>query len=148
MKHATTWRRLAASLATLGMLGTATAVLAPSASADVTCMFGGSTMTVKVTDGTAAIGRSGNNLTVNGVPCGLATVTSTDTIDIKGTPGYETVDLAPGLAPGKTAEAGDDEIEVKIDLGANSKPGNGQVVVLRGTAGKDRITIGAAGANV
>ena len=86
----------------------------------------------------AEIDRSGDQITVNGVPCDGATVGNTDTIDVTGSSATrEQVRLRPGLAA--------------LDVHVNPDPPSDGVVdsaVLFGSDGDDRIVIGSEGANV
>src|SRR5687768_7162003 len=72
-------------------------VAAAPASAAVTCVFSGAIVTVTTTANgdTATISRgtggNANKILVNGVQCGTATVTTTDTIRVKGATGDQTV---------------------------------------------------------
>ena len=82
-------------------------------------------------------GSSGNDpITVDGEPCGAATVTTTDTIDFQH--GHLVLDLRPGpLAPGRTDEEGSsDEIEV-VTTGAYEP-----LVTVRAGDGPDDIVAG------
>ena len=99
--------------------------LAPTASAVVTCGFVGSTATVTfgAAGESATILRSGNAIFVNGVACGLATVTTTDDIvvaDASAIAGSQsvTIDLSGGrFEPGLTGEGGADPVdEIEIDI--------------------------------
>ena len=97
-------------------------LLPSSASAAATCAFDSAaaklTVNMSGTDDTV-LRRSGNAIQVDGVACGAATVTNTDTIEVTGGLGAQRVivELAGGqLAPGKTAEAGStSEIEIVVD---------------------------------
>ena len=98
---------------------------AASAQALVTCTydaaFHGVAVSLIADTDSAALVRSGNAISVNGVNCGAATVNNTDTIWISGGFGHRslTIDLSGGaFAPGATSEsAGDSEIEIFSDLG-------------------------------
>ncbi len=136
------------ALTTLGLLG-----LAAPAGAAAVCTFDPTTGIITVTlaaSETATISRVTDSIALDGVPCGVATVTTTETIQVTGTgPGDEvTIDLSGGaFAPGKTAEAdgGDSEIEFVVDLGSGTPIGK---VHLLGSAGSDAITIGDGGVNL
>lgn len=132
----------------LGIVGLAT----PSALAAAGCAFDEPTATVQISlsGGAAAVlGRNAAAITVDGTPCGTATVNNADTILVTGSgagqPDDFTVDLAGGpFAPGSAPETdgGEPEIEISVDL-----PGGGLVQV-QGGAEADVITFGAAGANL
>lgn len=92
--------------------------------------------------------RSGDAITFDGSPCGDATVTNTDTINVAA-PDVDTfegltVSLAGGqFAPGKTAEAdGTDEIEINTALSTD------EPLVVVGTSGPDTITMRGYGADL
>lgn len=132
----------------LGTLGLAT----PLANAAATCSFDEPTAAVQVTlvgGAPGVLSRAADAITLDGSACGTATVGNTDTISVGGTgqgqPDDFTVDLAGGpFAPGLTPETdgGEPEIEITVDL-----PGGGLVHV-EGGPEADRITFGAAGANL
>jgi len=94
---------LLAAVLILAVVGLATPAQA------ATCTFTAPTATVDVPDGdVTAIARSGDAITVGGVPCGTATVTTTDTIVVN-TPGFPlevAIDLTGGpFAPGASTRA-------------------------------------------
>lgn len=136
------------ALTTLGLLG-----LASPAGAAAVCAFDPTTGIVTVTlaaSEAATISRMADAIALDGVACGTATVTTTDTIQVTGTgPSDEvTIDLSGGaFAPGLTTETdgGDSEIEFVVDLGSGTPIG---AVHLLGGAGSDAITIGDAGVNL
>lgn len=125
---------------------------APAATAQATCTFDEPTgvLQVSLVGGAAAVlARATDAITLDGVACGTATVTNTDTILVTGTgagqPDDLTLDLAGGpFAPGLTAETdgGEPEIEISADL-----PGGGDLRI-GGADGNDVITLGAGGANL
>ena len=93
--------------------------------AQSTCSFDPATATVTVTaKGTAADLRaivSTGAIRFDGVQCGTATVTNTDTIRIVGTDHSNVAMLTGTFAPGLTPEAdGASEIEIEIDMGADA----------------------------
>ncbi len=135
-------------LTSLGLLG-----LSVPAGAAAVCAFdpvsGIVTVTLAASE-SATITRITDSIALDGAPCDVATVTTTDTIQVTGTgPGDEvTIDLSGGaFAPGKTAEAdgGDSEIEFVVDLGSGTPIGK---VHILGSAGSDSITIGDGGVNL
>lgn len=113
----------------------------------VGCSHGGGVMTVQTsTDETATVSRSGSSLTVNGVTCGPATVTNTDTVlwDDLDAGGGETfvIDLSNGpFAPGMTDELGTSD-EIEFDLSSDPQVLTGDFVFVFGTSGPDTITAG------
>ncbi|MEX0743136.1 MAG: calcium-binding protein [Actinomycetota bacterium] len=117
----------------------------PAAAA--TCVFAPPAVTVDVGAGeTATIGRSGDDITLNGVTCGGATVANTDTIAVTtaGVPTEIAIDLTAGpLAPGLTPEADGSEIEITIDL-----PSGTPTLRILGSSVVDRIVAGADGVNL
>ena len=83
-----------------------------------------------------------NRITVNGTPCGAATVTSTDTIAVTGDSQAQDlkISLNPGgsFQPGFTNEAGtSDEIEFTVNLGGGS-----DTVTVIGTDAINRFVFG------
>jgi Ca2+-binding RTX toxin-like protein len=126
-------------------------LVAAPAAAVPTCVFDGPTATVTVAVGngeTATIARSGEAITLDAVPCGVATVSTTDAIVVNATgiPAAVVIDLSGGdFAPGLTTESdgGNSEIEFSINLPAGSP----LVRVAGGSAG-DNIVAGAAGLNL
>ncbi len=113
-----------------------------------TCAFDLPTHTATITmvGGTAAVSVASGKLMVNGIVCGDATMTSTDTITVIGSAGNETVNLklpTGGFAPGATGEGGMPEIEIDMALGAGV-----DTVIVTGSVGADHVTIGAAGINL
>src|SRR5688572_19608735 len=112
-----------------------------------TCLFVPPTVTVDVGGGeTATIGRTGDDITLDGAACGGATVANTDTIAITttGVPIEAVIDLTGGpLAPGLTPEADGSEIEITINL-----PTGTPTLRILGSSGVDRIVAGASGINL
>ena len=112
--------RLRSATAALALL--AVTVLPHTAHAASDCSLDGTTLSV-VGDDEASIGRIGDNLTVEGVPCLGATVTNVDEIvvtDVSSDGGVNVyLDMSGGpLGPGATPEdSGTSEIEVTLDVG-------------------------------
>jgi hemolysin type calcium-binding protein len=117
----------------------------PAAAA--TCLFAPPAVTVDVGAGeTATIGRSGDDITLNGVACGGATVANTETIAVTATgiPTEIGIDLTGGpLAPGLTPETDGSEIEITINV-----PTGTPTLRIVGSTGVDRIVAGASGINL
>ena len=117
----------------------------PAAAA--TCVFAPPAVTVDVGAGeTATIGRSGDDITLNGVACGGATVANTDTIAVTatGVPAEIVIDLTGGpLAPGLSPEADGSEIEITINLSTGTP-----TLRILGSTGIDRLVAGASGINL
>jgi Ca2+-binding RTX toxin-like protein len=117
------------------------------------CTFDGVTgvVTVTVGDGLlATISRSGVAVAVDGVPCQMASVATTDLIEVVLPPASQAetvvVDLSGGpLAPGVTDEDdGSSEIEVQID-GVDD---DFDELRITGSAGADALAVHAASANL
>ena len=113
--------RLIASLSVVSSLLGLSSTPAARAATPTTCVFDNEVATVTVGEGAGAtIGRSGDAVTVDGVPCGAATVANTELIDVAVAdvpePELVVVDLSDGpLAPGATDEGdGSSEIEIEI----------------------------------
>ena len=126
---------------------------APAASAAATCAFDENTgvLQVALVGSTPAVLMRGttDEIMLDAVACGTATVMTTDSIVVAGTgqgqPDDLTLDLSGGpFAPGLNAEidGGEPEIEIAIDL-----PGGGSVTIAGG-AGDDALTLGQGGANL
>src|SRR5919201_4230830 len=115
------------------------------AQAAVSCSFDALTGTVSVTfahGDVPTISRLGDAIAVDGVACGTATVTNTDSIDVAFADDFDSdtvvVDLAGGpLAPGATDE-GDGSSEIEIEITG----GDGSFDTLRiiGSSGPDGFT--------
>jgi len=126
-------------------------LVAAPAAAVPTCAFDGPTATITVAVGngeTATIARTGEAITLDAVPCGAATVSTTDAIVVNATgiPAAVVIDLSGGdFAPGLTTESdgGNSEIEFSIDLPAGSP-----IVRIAGGTTGDNIVAGAAGLNL
>ena len=120
---------------------------AATATAPVTCNFdpgsGLATVTVTVYAVTVRIVNDAGTITVNGKPCGAATATSTDRIEVHGELQTLKLDLATPLTPGRTSEGpavGDAEIEVEaLNVGK---------LHLLGGKGPERWTVGTGGMNL
>ncbi|MEY2476241.1 MAG: hypothetical protein QOG87_1556, partial [Actinomycetota bacterium] len=109
------------------------------------CSFAGGVFHIDVA-GTTAISRSGNDIVVTpgGAGCTGRTVLNTDTIDVDGSTGDDTlvIDESNGLfAPGLTPEPGTvSEIEFDVDLGAGA-----DTLEVRGTPNADVMLAGTNG---
>lgn len=135
----------------------AAAALLPAAAAAVpSCNFATPpTAAVTVTSGdVATVSRSaGGAIEVGGVPCGAATVTTTDTITITDTGAVGVTVFINlnngGFVPGLTDEPADtsDEIEFRVDLGTGT---GADSLVVDGAfdIGGDNIRSGAGGINL
>ena len=87
------------------------------AQSPATCSFNAATATVSIAvDGvTANVSRTAAGvIRLNGVACGGANVTNTDTIQIAASPRAAAVMLQGQYAPGKTPEGGGSEIEIAL----------------------------------
>jgi hypothetical protein len=126
-----------------GVALSASLLAAPPAVATVTeCSFDAGTATVTVTplDGSADINRRGEAIAVDGVDCGAATVTNTDTVDVLPSTGDAvTIDLR---ADGHRTMTG---IENLYGSPFDDRlVGDGQANVLDGADGNDTL-LGKAG---
>jgi Ca2+-binding RTX toxin-like protein len=75
--------------------------------------------------------------------CGGATLANTESIKVNGTAGTVeqlTIDQRGGAFEGGTAEIGDDEVEMVVELGDAT-----DLITVRGTNGNDSITVGYRG---
>ena len=125
-------------------------LVASPASAAVTCVFDEPTGTVTITlanGDVARVVRAGDAITIDGTPCGAATVSSTDTIDVSstGTAAEVRIDLSGGpFAPGETPETdtAGSEIEWLVNLLA------GSTLRIVGGSDIDRVVVGADGINL
>ena len=116
-----------------------------------TCTYDAATLTVTVSVGngeSATIARSGDLITLDGIPCGAATVQTTDTIVVGGTgnPTEFAIDLSGGpFEPGATPETdgGASEIEFTVNL-----TGGTPTLRIAGGPGTDRIVLGTGGINL
>lgn len=131
------------------LLGSAVVLTAVPARAAPTCAFDAQTgiMTVLVGTGeTAVLARSGDAITLDGVGCDTATVTTTDSIVVDGSAGGAnvTLDLSGGpFEPGMTPDPdGTSEIEITLTV-----PGTSTVLIV-GSAQADHFVLGADGANL
>jgi Ca2+-binding RTX toxin-like protein len=100
------------------------------------------------TDATLRVSATGEiRFGINPAPCGAATSTNTDSIQVIGSPGVVedlTLDLSDSLlGPGFTSESNLPEIETSVALGDTA---DGFVVI--GTAGDDTLTAGALGVSL
>ncbi len=113
------------------------------------------TLTAAFGTGTGTTGElntgPGGVILADGVACGAATVTNTDTIFVTGDADSEQVTIRQDngpWAPGFTDEAGSsDEIEFELDL-ATSSAGSVQSMAYYATPGVDRINAGVIGGGV
>ena len=106
-------------------------------SAVVTCNFAAGTATVTLASGdVATLSVNGAVIQANGAACGAATTANTDTINVVGAAGAETVvvDLSGGqFAPGASVEpSGLSEIEIAVNLA-----GGTDTLTFQGSAGAD-----------
>ena len=105
----------AATLAVAALIGSA---LPAAAGEPDPCSFAGGTLTIVLPSGEdGTLGRSGTSITLNGQPCGGATISTADSISITIDTGtFITIDLSAGpFAPGATDEQdGSSEIEVDV----------------------------------
>ena len=105
----------AATLAVAVLIGSA---VPASAGVPDPCSFAGGTLTITLPSGAdGTLGRSDTAITLNGQPCGGATVSTTDSISITIDTGTSiTIDLSAGpFAPGATDEQ-DGSSEIEIDV--------------------------------
>ena len=68
----------------------------------------------------ATLTATASGIRLNNVPCGAATVASTDSIAITGSAFNDVVTLTNDFAPGATAEGGASEIEISVSLGGGN----------------------------
>jgi hypothetical protein len=113
----------------------------------IECSGTGGTLDIAVRGTTASLRVNSGRIVVSGTGvtgCGSRTTKNTDTINVTGTSGDETlvVDMRGGqLKPGKTPEStGNSEIEISIDLGAGT-----DVLRIVGTSSSNSFTLGAEG---
>lgn len=112
------------------------------ASADVAeCAFdeGAAIATVTPADGSVVIEVDAGAITVDGLACGPATITNTDTVDVAAISGDTvTISLEGGtFSPGATDEGdGSSEIEFTFPLAYSSE------MTILGSAGPDHVTAG------
>lgn len=129
-------------------------LLAPAVAEAATCSYSAVTTTMTVTlnaNETATVSTSPTSptvLTLNGVSCAGALVSSTSTVMINGTnTGNETaiVDLSNGpLGPGQGA----DDVIPEIEIDAALMGGLGDRLTVTGSAADDVLVIGALGINL
>jgi Ca2+-binding RTX toxin-like protein len=133
-------RLLLLPITTVVLLSVPNAARAATATA---CSFDGGTATVTATIGSSespTLERSGGAIAFDGSPCGAATVTNTDTVNVsapdQATTEALTISIAGGqFGPGKTTEGdGSDEIEITVTLQAP------EALTIIGSAGADDIT--------
>lgn len=143
-------RWAARTLVTACALVLSVAGLAVPAGAVPTCAYDPVTRSATVTVGngeSATIVRAGAAIALDGVPCGTATVTTTDTIVVTATgiPVQVSVDLSGGpFEPGATAESdASSEIEFTLDLAAGTP-----VLRIAGSTGSDHLVVGTGGINL
>jgi Ca2+-binding RTX toxin-like protein len=114
------------------------AVPAPRATAAVNCTFdaGAHTDTVTSTSTSVTFVRNVNAIDVNGVPCGTVTTVDTVNVDMGAVnSAFLTFDLGGGQFAPDTNPAAEIEFPVK-------NLGTGLRVIVEGTAGPDKITVG------
>ncbi len=131
------------------LLGSAVLLIALPSVAAPTCAFDAQTGAMTVTVGageTAVLARSADAITLGGVQCDTATVTTTDSIAVDGSAGgvNVTLDLSGGpFEPGKTPDPdGTSEIEISLNV-----PGSSNVLIV-GAPGDDHLVLGGGGANL
>jgi Ca2+-binding RTX toxin-like protein len=119
--------------------GIARAQSAPS------CSFEAGTLTVMIDGISATLTASGAGaIELDGVPCGQATTTATDLIQVNGGALADKLTLTGSFAPGATAEpSGTSEIEILLALGA----GSDTLAVKYGNTA-DTVTFTASGVDV
>jgi Ca2+-binding RTX toxin-like protein len=132
------------TLATLGG-----ALLAPAAAAaqPPTCSFdtGSAELAVQIYDAPATLAATPEGIKLDGVVCAGASLTSTDSIDIRGTDTANQVTLVGDFVPGRTAELdGNSEIEIGVILGG--PVGDSAIVPL--TDGPDTLLLSEFGIDV
>jgi Ca2+-binding RTX toxin-like protein len=150
--------RRAATAAAVVILGTLFVGVAIPSSATLTCDFADGVVTATLpSDGDAAVvivGTGNQNTRIlfgptdaDAVPCGSATLTTTDTVMVTGGLGAQRfrISLAGGpFEPGLTAEAdGTSEIEFHVDLGSGEDH-----AVAAGGPDEDFIVAGSGGVNL
>jgi Ca2+-binding RTX toxin-like protein len=138
-------RKASVLVSTLGFVAIGTPASA------VTCNYQGSPnflVAVSMTHGeTAVVQRDGSAIEVGGTPCGIASVTNTDSVRF-GIEGGGDVNVVISLrggpfAPGLTDETGSsDEIEFVANLDGSGAPTTADGVVVLGSSGGDRIRMG------
>src|SRR3954451_6215009 len=133
-------RRQNVSAAVAAAVGALVLVPAGSAPAAATCSFDAGTGTLNVVVGPSGdvLRRSGTALTLDGSPCGAATVTSTDRIQVGGE-GTVADLLVADLAGGPFADPGT-SAEIPMAVAATV-----DLVRVDGTGGADRFRAGGAG---
>ena len=138
--------RLRSGLLVLALLGATLNAVPALAASD--CSLDGTTLNV-VGEDEASIGRAGENITVEGVPCLGATVSNVDEIvvtDASSDGGVNVyLDLSGGpLGPGATPEAtGTSEIEVTLDVGPGAD--DYDKIYVRGGPDADTFSVGTNG---
>lgn len=112
-----------------------------------TCEFdeGSATVTVTVNGQAANVTRNAaGTIRLNGVPCGAATVTNTDTIRLNGGVLVDSIIMTGDFAPGLTPEGdGASEIEMVVLLGEGKDS-----VRFNNTSAADTLTFTAGGIDV
>lgn len=129
-----------------GVVLSASLPAVPAAATATECSFDAGTATVTVTplDGSADIIRRGDAIAVDGADCGAATVTDTDTIEVRPTTGDAvTIDLRGGqFAPGLTDE-GDGSSEIEFLITGSPIGSADLALTIVGSAGDDTILAGS-----
>jgi Ca2+-binding RTX toxin-like protein len=118
-------------------------VQTPARAASCTYDSSAATVSVSVGSDTTTLSVSSGNLMADGLQCGSATVTNTDTIHVSATGGTFVIDLSGGpFAPGQKEESsGQSEIEFTGALGSGT-------LRIEGSEGADMITAGTDGVNL
>ena len=116
-------RRSFVTATVIGLIGLF--LIPGSASAAGTCTQAGAVLTVTITGGSSTLDVTGAGLIrMDGAQCdGTADVNNTDTINVTGSGGDDTltIDIGNAFVPGDTAEgSGDSEIEFSVNMGAGT----------------------------
>jgi Ca2+-binding RTX toxin-like protein len=137
-------RRLRILVSAMFLVATISAVPA-HAGGDESCTFENNKVKVRLLDdgSSAAVGISAGLITMNGTPCGTATILNTDEINVRDTSNGGSTGLIIDLSEGPFADGGT-EIPFKIDLRTGTRDAFG----VFGSKGNDFITLGQDGANL